>query len=543
MHFIYFFSFFTYFYFLGRGLLLIISKFFNFYKFNDQEKIIETPIIIFYPLIGVIFFSNYFFIANFFVGLKHPLLFFLISFTLIFNFLEVTKFKQNSKLNLITLFNLFIISISSYDINFQYDAGYYHLNYQNWIREEKLVFGLNNLHGAYGTSSIMDYTAAPFWLESNFILLHYLSIIFLVIFLNFCLYHIIFSQNKFLNISSSFVLVFAFLDNFGFNGGRNGFFAIPGIIKPDIASGVMFYLSSILISYLIFQKSYITKNLVFINFLILYSFQLKISNSLLFIFFTYIFILSDKSSIKSLLAVNSLTIIWLIKNLLLTSCLVFPINFTCFNLPWYNYESVDGMKYTTGFFNNAYNIGAPFGDWINNWLSIELNKTVVYNFLVCFLILFLIKRLFFIKKSYNSNKEIYLILLFIFSNLLVWIIGAPHPRFIFGLLSFSIGILCFDYKNIELRFQNKQVSKFIFTGISILAILLIPRINSYKTMLSDPFQTPEITAPLVEYLDYKNTWLLPKNGDQCWIEIKCIPYGVNVVKKTYSNYDAYIIGQ
>ena len=30
--------------------------------------------------------------------MKHPLLFFLISFTLIFNFLEVPKFKQNSKL-------------------------------------------------------------------------------------------------------------------------------------------------------------------------------------------------------------------------------------------------------------------------------------------------------------------------------------------------------------------------------------------------------------------------------------------------------------
>ena len=254
MHFIYFFSFFTYFYFLGRGLLLIISKFFNFYKFNDQEKIIETPIIIFYPLIGVIFFSNYFFIANFFVGLKHPLLFFLISFTLIFNFLEVPKFKQNSKLNLITLFNLFIISISSYDINFQYDAGYYHLNFQNWIRSEKIIFGLSNLHTAHALSSINDYLSASFWVNDNFIYLHYQNLIFLTTFYSL-LFRYLTGNSKRYKYGSLGVIIFALLDNFGVNGGRNGFLTIQGIGKPDVIFGIVFFLASIFIFSLRRRKS------------------------------------------------------------------------------------------------------------------------------------------------------------------------------------------------------------------------------------------------------------------------------------------------
>ena len=52
------------------------------------------------------------------------------------------------------------------------------LTIKNWLREFKLVFGLSNLNGAFGTSSIIDYISAPLWINQNLILLHYITIFF-----------------------------------------------------------------------------------------------------------------------------------------------------------------------------------------------------------------------------------------------------------------------------------------------------------------------------------------------------------------------------
>ena len=116
---------------------------------------------------------------------------------------------------LVSFINSTILSISSYDINFQYDAGYYHLNYQNWLREYKLIFGLNNLNAAFGTSSIIDYVSAPLWIGNNLILLHYVTIFFLVVLGNFLFYHIFISNNKYFSLSSILLIIFGLFDNFG----------------------------------------------------------------------------------------------------------------------------------------------------------------------------------------------------------------------------------------------------------------------------------------------------------------------------------------
>ena len=115
----------------------------------DEMKLFETSVLIFYPLFGIIFFSNVVFISNFLLPLKNPIILIFCSIFIIFNFYNKFDFLKYKYIYLISIINLSILSISSYDINFQYDAGYYHLNYQNWLREEKLIFGLNNLNAAF----------------------------------------------------------------------------------------------------------------------------------------------------------------------------------------------------------------------------------------------------------------------------------------------------------------------------------------------------------------------------------------------------------
>ena len=134
MHVIFFPLFYFYFFLLGRGLILLLNKFNKRTIFDDSSKLFETPILVFYPIIGIFLFSNISFLFHFFFPLKTPSLLILVSILLLMNFFSLPNINSHFLIYLITILNTFILSITSYDINFQYDAGYYHLNYQNWLR-------------------------------------------------------------------------------------------------------------------------------------------------------------------------------------------------------------------------------------------------------------------------------------------------------------------------------------------------------------------------------------------------------------------------
>tara|TARA_B100001540_G_scaffold92941_1_gene83840 strand:- start:14052 stop:15689 length:1638 start_codon:yes stop_codon:yes gene_type:complete len=543
VHIIYFILFFIYFYFLGRGILIGINKLSKKNLFDDDSIFFDTSILIFYPLVGIIFFSNLMFVSNFFTSLKNPGLFLISSLFILLNLYKRVEILKNKFIYLISLLNLSILSFSSYDINFQYDAGYYHLNYQNWLREDKLIFGLNNLNGAFGTSSIVDYLAAPFWIGSNLIFLHYISIFFVVVLANFLFYHIFISSNKYFHLSSVLLLFFGFFDNFGLSGGRNGFFTIHGIIKPDIASGIIFYLSCIFLTYIYINKKYNQIEIVGLNLLIIFAYQLKISSSLLFLFFLMILINSKKFSFKTLFYTNSLLILWLVKNIFLTSCLIYPIEVTCFQLPWYNIDAIIGIANVTSDFNNSYIIGDSFISWFKAWIMIEINKTIIYNFLFSLVIVFIIKK--FITKKITENKlgDFIFPICFVLGNLIIWIVGAAHPRFIYGLFAYILSMLAINYKAVEIRYSKSNFTNLIFLSIFMVTVLLIPRVNSYKTFLDDPFRNPEITPPVVEYRDLRDNWVLPKEGDQCWINLDCIPYDKNIFQSDFLIYKGFVINK
>ena len=56
-----------------------------------------------------------------------------------------------------------ILLISSSDINFHYDAAYYHLNHQNWLRSSNLIIGTVNIFWPFGMSSIYEYISSMLW--------------------------------------------------------------------------------------------------------------------------------------------------------------------------------------------------------------------------------------------------------------------------------------------------------------------------------------------------------------------------------------------
>jgi len=542
MHIIFFPLFYFYFFLLGRGFILLLNKLNKRIILDDSSKLFDTPLLVFYPIIGIFLFSNISFLFHFFFPLKTPFLLLLVSILLFVNLLNLPNIKSNFLIYFITILNSFILSITSYDINFQYDAGYYHLNYQNWLREYKLVFGLSNLNGAFGTSSIIDYISAPLWINQNLILLHYITILFLAFLSTFFAYHIISSTNKYLFYSSISVGLFGFLDNFGIEGGRNGFFTIHGIIKPDIASGVMFFICCVLLTFSLIKKINDPKEIVFLNLLVVFSFQLKISTALLFLFFIFAIIKAGAFNLKLLLITNSILIPWSIKNIFLSACLVYPVNITCLNFPWYDQATVDGIKNVTGDFNNSYVVGDSVNTWFNNWISVGLNKTIVSNFGLTITLLFIIKLIFTKKNSNYSNKLFIFPIIFIFANIFLWITGAAHPRFVYGLFAYIVTLLFLNTQEFRL-FKVKFPYKIIAVSILAFSTLLIPRANSYRTFYLEPFKNAFIAVPKVEYKKLNDRWVTPSIGDQCWINVDCIPYKKNIRETSYLNYKSFDVNK
>ena len=111
--------------FFGRAFIIMNSK---ILKINSSSKIQGIDIQIFYPVLGVFFLGNLLFFINFFIPVNSYFTYLLLFF-LLFNLSEPVDLKifKNIYFNLLIFL---ILLVSSFDINFHYDAGLYHLNNQ-----------------------------------------------------------------------------------------------------------------------------------------------------------------------------------------------------------------------------------------------------------------------------------------------------------------------------------------------------------------------------------------------------------------------------
>ena len=88
------------------------------------------------------------------------------SIFLILGFLLVLKYKKNyfnKKYIIFCIYSAVIIFLLICSSNvYRPDAGLYHLPYTKIINDEKIIFGISNLHFRFGHISIIQYTSAIF---------------------------------------------------------------------------------------------------------------------------------------------------------------------------------------------------------------------------------------------------------------------------------------------------------------------------------------------------------------------------------------------
>lgn len=523
-------------FFQGRAFLLVLNRLLIKEK-KLPKKILEIKASILYPIVGIVYVGNILVITNFFVKLNSGISYSVIFLTLLPNFLDITKKRIEISLNqfIYYLFIPAVLLVSSSDINFHYDAGYYHLNHQNWLRESNIILGMTNIFWPFGISSIYEYLSAMLWTSKSLVNIHYLSVIFIHFLYSFLFFNLFESKNLKFRNASLLLIIFSILDNFGYSGGRNGFIYIQEVAKQDISLSILIIFLSLVILYQLSKKKIKEIDITLIPLFSLFILQIKVSGVIIF-YLTFLFILyllfNKITSLNRILFLNVpsifLGLVWLLKNYLISGCFIYPLSITCINsFAWFSKSDVIKVEnYTTetsySFMQYFLSENLKFNDWIFDFFNSfgvfsEYYKSFYTNFFISFLLICTLALLIF-----QVDKNSKFILFSIFSYLLTYttyiIFYGPIPRYSIGLLSIFIMTVTFFIK--EPRVQFPLMLKL---GAFTLSLVLLPRINSYINLYEN--KNISLHYPVEEIQEITNLskilWHKPSDGDQCWIDISC----------------------
>lgn len=457
------------FFFFFNLILFQIGKLASSYFLNpiiDQFKSLNI-------LIGYLLLGSIIFITNFFLPTNSIYIYLIISLLLILSFKDFNDLKF-----IIILFTLcLLIYPIIIKLNFSYDAGLYHLPYQNFLRSDKIIFGLANIP-RYGFSSIQDYVSSIL-LTKNFIFNKFLIGSFLIIFFSF-----IYDLNK-SKISIDKIIIFSIIVSIPLT---SRYFTLY-ILKTDLPI-IIFSI----IYYVFCVKYFFTDNrsnkenlfqiILLLLCLIIFSKTSGVISILLFIiiFFYHLKISSFyKDILKKNLIIIIISALWIIKNIFISGCIFYPLDFTCFNFIEWNASDqafIDSLAVKS--WNRQPFVGVEpllnFNWFFKYWLP-TYDKFIMSILLVSFLI--------FIKNILLLNKKFikfyyFLILLFVLiffqKNSAIFIKEFINFKYIITITTLLIvPLLVICVKNFKFLSQNLKKNWYFiiyFGSYSLISLIL-----------------------------------------------------------------------
>ncbi len=516
-------------YLIGRGLFISFSKFFKI-KINEHTFIKTSHL---FPLFGLFAIGEIKLILNFITS-SNIYLIFLIAFAFYYNLFFRFKSSENFIAQIVIAI---FLGFSSNSIKFSFDAGLYHLNSQYWLNESKLVLGLVNLHSRYGYSSFIEYINAPLWTLNNFLFQHFTNLTFIVVFF-FFMYKCIFNEKFILfRISAISILIFGFLDNFGLSGGRNGFLDIEPISKHDTPFAVVFSLLLIYTTYILLTKEVQNEKYLFlIIFLFLFSVQLRIFALTLTPLILYI-LFKNKMHIRATLLFFHAFIgfAWILKNVLISSCFFYPIEFTCINKTrWYNANNAFLETNDLRNFHNAWNFqNQNIFEWFVKWSEYEINYRVWINFLISLIIILLLQM---ISTKKNNFSQIWLVVIPIYL-FFSWSVSSPSIRMGLSIFIYIIFLTGLYREELNIFIDKKIILYLLLLG----SIALMPRVENYKLIFSDPFKLSSLQPPIIEYYEREEPyWGLGSSlGSVCWVKLDCVPENIQIKEDSFLGFRVF----
>lgn len=360
-------------------------------------------------LIGVILLSFISLVLNFFVPLSAKINS-IIYFIIFIAFLIKKKFKlEINFLNFLFASSLITFLLIIYSNINRPDAGLYHLPYISIINENKIIFGINNIHIRFGHVSILQYLSAinnNFIFSTNGVSIPLASIVsFFYLYFFYDIWKVI-KQNESLDegkFFSLFILIYISYkitnySNFGNDavGHLSFFYLISCILKNNLKT-------------INFNKVLLISVFAFLNkSMLVFAFLIPVS----------VFFLKNNFQFKKILGLfysipAILLYLWFIKNIITSGCAIYPIKITCFEkLPWINIDqvitaSIEGEAWSKGWPDktgrdsnlSTKDFIANF-NWVNSWSNKHLRYilgTITPFMIVLIFITFYIQ---------TSNKKI-----------------------------------------------------------------------------------------------------------------------------------------
>ena len=462
--------------------IIIITPLGTFFNNQNDYSILNYTKNLIYGFIFLSFLAlllNFFFPLNRFVNtiiLLIPLIIILNKFSYFYN-LNFLKFLA---INSIIIF-LLITKSNVY----RPDAYLYHIPFIDILNHNKIILGLSNLHYRFGHISIIQYSSSIF---NNYIFLKNgiffsIAIVASAIIANF-IFNLINSieKNKY-DIHFFFVLFVIIFISYKMNR-----YSEYGNDSPT--HFMFFYLISEILKSLSEKKDNLPELILISVFILMNKITMGLS-----IILPLLLLFKKISKSVLLNKTNFFTIIflflWLIKNILISGCIIYPIKNTCFsNLSWSDIEltkkvSVENEAWTKGWIDqkgeNKYSTNDYIKDfnWIKTWSQNHLKKinSIVTPYIVFLLIIFFILLIRSKKNDYINISLIYIYLislLGIFS--LVWFLKVPVFRYGY---SYIISFVCLILAYLSYS-RNNLENKKIFICIIILCISIFVIKNSIR---------------------------------------------------------------
>ena len=429
------------------------------FKIEDRTEFEENGLLGFILIGFLALIINFFFPLNILVN--NILLFLLLLLALLNNFFKQNISKLITKILFVSIISYFFLIYSNVN---RPDAFLYHLPYSKILNEHKVIVGLTNLHSRFGHVSIFQFISS-FFVNNIFFTKGLLIPISLVpsFFFIYCIKKIgsNFSQKK-TRLNSYIIFLILIISIYSFNrysGWGN-----------DAQLHIFYFLTIIY-----FLEASVNKknlNLFYkLSLTSIFTFLIKpfyLLSLILPLFFLY----KKKNKFNIFISKPSFFIIiflfsWTIKNFLVSSCFIFPINITCINnTTWYNENvniiSSSGEAWSKDWINredkslNHSEFNKDF-KWIKTWTDNHFKKVLERIFPV--LVFIFLNILFFyfakcLKKNSNEKKNdnfLIILLLLNFFGMLLWFLKFPIFRY--G-LSYIYSFLIFVFYFIYIKFIN-----------------------------------------------------------------------------------------
>jgi hypothetical protein len=472
--------------------------------------------------------------ANFFVGLAQPYIYIAYLFLFIFGLTCLGRYSTQDHCVCIC-FAVALVPLAAF-MPAGYDTGLYHLPHQVWIREEKIVFGLANFHGRFGFGSFQEYISAPQWIGAHFKLLAYSMATYVLSFLIF-LWKWSASRNDHRIILAFFtattiILIFVMRIHISVFHWSYG--------NTDIPAGFLFAMAFLTGASLLHaasrQDAVLDVDIFVFSFLSLFAVLMKLSTILVLAWAAAVYVilvLTRAVSLPRAVVLNLLPltvlITFLIKNVVVSGCLFYPVAKSCLMVAWSaKANAQNDADWITAWARHPRSGLYSLHDssWLKNYWLPEYGVfcikmlAIVVLLVACSLIINRLR-----KVSFSLCWSNILGLSFLFFGLLFWFFSAPMPRFGLGVFLALPPFLAYVFLG-DAAVPRQRVYKFgtmAKAGVLVLGFLLGGwNTQNFSIDRLTRFEPLSVGTPVV--VQDAAFGVRPKVSDQCWIVPYCAPY-------------------